>query len=515
MNARQLSSLALAGALGGALAACAAGPNYHSPKPDVPANFAATLHPPTATPSGESNAAPIELALWWRSLNDEELNSLVERAVKSNLDLQVALDRLQQARTYEAVVTGNALPEVDASAAAGRGTGSDLSKGRADQILRSADNGAGLEHINTLAGFSAIWEIDIFGKFRREIEAARDQTQAARAARYDVLTAVIADVVRAYIDLRGFQVRAGVLRKSSEVLRESLRIVNIRYERGITNELDVALATRELASLESQIAPMDARVSAAKYTLAVLVGEYPENMAEELATPELVPSMPAATAAGLPLDLLKRRPDIQEAERQVAAATARIGVATAALFTQISMSASIGAQGQGWGTDPAIGKHIWSFGPGAVWPLLDFGALDAQVDIADLAAHTSLVKYRKTLLNAVQQVDTSLDAYEAEQARLDKLGAAMMAGQRAVDLSNARYDRGLTDFLNVVDAEREFYVVQIQYADAQVAEGEQFVQLYKSLGGGWENYQAVPAIRRPQPAIIAAFRRTIGGSQPQ
>lgn len=508
MKAPHLISFALTGAL----AACAAGPNYHTPKPDVPASFEATQNPAAAV-SSAPNTPPVDLAVWWRALNDEELNSLVERAIKSNLDLEMALDRLQQARTYESVVVGTALPDVDASAAAGRGTGSDLSKGRADQILRSADNGAGLEHINTLAGFSAMWEIDIFGKFRREIEAARDETQAVRAARYDVLTAVIADVVRAYVDLRGFQVRAGILRKSSEVLRESLRIVSIRYERGITNELDVALATRELASLESQIAPMDAQVNAAKYTLAVLVGEYPEKMVQELATPDLVPSMPAPSAAGLPLDLLKRRPDIQEAEREVAAATAQIGVATASLFPQISLSASIGSQGQGWGTVPSIGKHIWSFGPGAVWPLLDFGALDAQVDIASIGAHASLVNYRKTILNAVQQVDTSLDAYAAEQGRMDKLGAAMLAGQRAVDLSNARYDRGLTDFLNVVDAEREFYALQIQYADAQVAEGEQFVQLYKSLGGGWENYQTVPPIRRPQPAIIAAFRRTISSSQ--
>jgi NodT family efflux transporter outer membrane factor (OMF) lipoprotein len=491
------------------LSACAAGPNYHTPKSDEPEQFAATLKPAAAASNSQ---AGVDLALWWRALHDQELNSLVDRAVKSNLDLAMALDRLQQARTYEAVVVGNALPVIDASAAAGRGTGSDLSKGRADQILRSADNGAGLQHINTLAGFSAIWELDIFGKFRRQMEAARDDTQAARAMRADVLTAVIADVVRAYIDLRGFQVRAGVLHKASEVLRESLRIVNIRYERGITNELDVALATRELASLEAQIAPMDAQVNAAQYTLAVLVGEYPEAMTQELAIPDLIPTMPAATAPGVPLDLLKRRPDIQQAERQLASATAGIGVATASLFPQVSLSASIGSQAQGWGTVPNIGKHIWSFGPGAVWPLLDFGALDAQVDIASLTAHASLLNYRKIILNAVRQVDTSVDAYDAEQARMDALGTAMMAGQRAVDLSNARYERGLTDFLNVVDAERQFYELQIQYTDAQVAQGEQFVQLYKSLGGGWENYQAVPDIRRPQPAIVAAFRRAISST---
>jgi NodT family efflux transporter outer membrane factor (OMF) lipoprotein len=495
------------------LTACAVGPSYRTPKIDEPPNFAARVGTNSGG-SGTTPAPPPDLATWWRALNDEELDSLVDRAVKSNLVLEIALDRLQQARTYEAVVLGHALPEVDASAAAGRGTGSDLTKGRADTALRSADNGSGLQHINTIAGFDSVWELDLFGKFRREFEAARADTQAARAARYDVLTSVVADVVRAYVDLRGLQVRAGILRKASDVLRESLRIVNIRYERGITNEFDVALATRELATLEAQIAPVEAEASAAQYTLAVLVGEYPENMVQELSKPDLIPSMPAPTAPGVPLDLLKRRPDIQEAERELAAATARIGVATANLFPQVSLVGSIGSEGQGWGTTPSVNKNIWSFGPGAVWPVLDFGALDAQADIAQLAARASLVNYRKTILNAVQQVDRSLDAYQAQQTRMEKLSTAMMAGQLAVDLATSRYNRGLTDFLNVVDAERQFYELQEQYAEAQVAQGEEFVQLYKSLGGGWQNYQSVPAIRRPQPAVIAAFRRLLGPSTP-
>jgi NodT family efflux transporter outer membrane factor (OMF) lipoprotein len=500
--------------LSAALAACAAGPHYRTPPADAPASFAATTAVKSPGSPAEPASPPPDLATWWRALNDAELDSLVDRAVKSNLDLEIALDRLQRARTYEAVVLGHALPDVDASAAAGRGTGSDLTKGRADPGLRSADSGAGLQQINTIAGFDAVWELDIFGKFRREFEAARADTQAARAARYDVLTVVVANVVRAYVDLRGFQVRAGILHKASEVLRESLRIVTIRYERGITNELDVALATRELATLEAEIAPVEAEANAAQYALAVLVGEYPENMIRELSKPDLIPSMPAPVAAGVPLDLLKRRPDIQQAERELAASTARIGVATANLYPQVALIGSIGSQAQGWGTIPSVGKHIWSFGPGAVWPLLDFGALDAQVDIAHIAARASMVNYRKTILNAVQQVDTSLDAYEAQQVRMEKLSTAMMAGERAVDLSTQRYNRGLTDFLNVVDAEREFYDLQEQYAAAQVAQGEQFVQLYKSLGGGWQNYQAVPAIRRPQPAIIAAFRRALTSSAP-
>jgi NodT family efflux transporter outer membrane factor (OMF) lipoprotein len=487
-------------------AGCAAGPNYRTPKPDTPPHFVANT-------SGQS-AADVDLAVWWKSLNDPELDSLVERAVKSNPDLEIALTRLQQARTYESVVVGHALPEVDASAAAARGTGSDLTRGRADTPLRSADTSTGLQHINTIAGFDAVWELDVFGKYRRAFEAARADTQAELAARNGVLTSVVANVVRAYIDLRGFQIQLGILRQASDVLRESLRIVNIRYQRGITNELDVALATRELDTLQAQIAPLEAQVSAAQYALAVLLGEYPESMVQELAKPALIPSMPGAAAPGVPLDLLKRRPDIQQAERELAAATARIGVATANLFPQVSLVASIGSQSQGWGTTPDIGKHIWSFGPGAVWPLLDFGALDAEVDIADLQAHLQLLNYRRTIIGAVQEVDTALDAYGAEQDRMKNLGDAMVAGQRAVDLATERYNRGLTDFLNVVDAERQFDDLQLQYAVAQVAQGEQFVQLYKSLGGGWQEYQAIPAIRRPQPAVIAAFRRVLSRSTP-
>ena len=491
------------------LASCAAGPRYHVPPPDAPAAFVATTRPAASPATVGPGAATVELATWWKALDDEELNSLVDRALRSNLDLEVALDRLQQARAYEVVVLGRALPEFDASGGAGRGTGSDLTKGRAAQALRSADTGAGLQHINTIAGFDAVWELDLFGKYRREFQAVRAETDAVRAARYDVLTAVIGNVVRAYIDLRGLQVRAGILHRASDVLRESLRIVNIRYERGITNELDLALATRELATLEAQIAPVEAEAKAAQYAIAVLVGEYAENMVEELGQPALIPTMPAPVAPGLPIDVLRRRPDVQQAERELAAAIARIGVATANLFPDVTVSAAIGSQGQGWGATPDVGRHIWSFGPGAVWPLLDFGALDAAVEVADYAARASLANYRKTLLTAVEQVDSAVDACDAQQQRLERLGDAMVAAQRAVDLATERYNRGLTDFLNVVDAERQFYDLQGQYAEAQVAEGEQFVQLYRSLGGGWQDYQSVPDIRRPAPAIVAAFRSVI------
>jgi outer membrane protein TolC len=225
----------------------------------------------------------------------------------------------------------------------------------------------------------------------------------------------------------------------------------------------------------------------------------------------MIPGMPGPVAAGVPLDLLKRRPDIQQAERELAANTARIGVATAQLFPQVALVGALGAQqGQIPGSTQQVGKHLWSFGPGAIWPVLDFGAIDAEVDIADLEARRSLATYRESILSAVREVDSAIDSYSAQQARVQNLQGALAAGQHAVDLATARYDRGLTDYLNVVDAERQFYEIEQRDVSAQTAAGEQFAQLYRAFGGGWQNYQSVPDVRQPQPAVIAAFRRLLG-----
>jgi NodT family efflux transporter outer membrane factor (OMF) lipoprotein len=502
------------------LAGCAAGPDYHTPQLPVPEHYAVVA--PGGSMGGAAQAdqpqpgapAQVDLALWWQALGDPELNSLIERAVAGNPDLMIALDRLQAARTFEAAVIGTVLPEAGASAGAGRGTGSDLTRSRAAPALISADNTAGLQHLNEIGGFDAIWELDIFGKYRREIEAARYDEQATRAARNAVLVSVVADVARAYVDLRGLQVRASVLASAIGVLRESLRIVSIRYERGITNELDVTLATRELATLEAQAAPVDAQVRAAEYAIATLLGAYPEDLLKELSASAMVPTVPGAVDAGVPPELLRRRPDIQEAERQLAGATARIGIATADLFPALGISGAIGFQRQSLEGQPVLGQHIWSLGPAAVWPLLDFGALDAQVEIADLETRALLVHYKQAIQEAVREVDTSYGLYSAEQLSLVKLGTALVASQRAVTLANERYERGVTDFLNVVDAERQEYEIEEQYTDAQVAAAEQFIALYRSLGGGWENYQSLPPIHRPEPAIIAAFQRVLSHDDP-
>ena len=255
-------------------------------------------------------------------------------------------------------------------------------------------------------------------------------------------------------------------------------------------------------------------MEAAEYTIATLLGVYPEDMVKELSAKAMVPAVPGAVATGLPVDLLRRRPDIQQAERELAGATARIGVATANLFPSIAISGAIGFQRQQAPGLETTGAHIYSYGIGAAWPLLDFGQLDAQVEIADLHTRALLVNYRKTIQGAVRDVDTNMGLYTAEQLSLGKLETALVASQRAVTLANERYERGLTDFLNVVDAERQEYDIEEQYTGAQVAAAEEFIELFRSLGGGWENYQSLPPIHRPEPAVIAMFQRVLRRSDP-
>ena len=302
-----------------------------------------------------------------------------------------------------------------------------------------------------------------------------------------------------------------VLRKDIEVARKYVDFVQERYNRGITNELDVTLAQRQLAQLQSQTAPLMAQIDAARYVIAVLIGEFPENLGTELKKPAMLPTLPLRIRAGLPIELLRRRPDILEAERQLASATAQIGVATAELFPQVAVTASAGRQ---TGVAPFAISTIWSVGPSITVPLLDFGRLDAVVEKADFRTRELLANYKRTVLNAVREVDTAVDAYAAEQDRLRRLAEALAAAKRAVTLATERFDRGLTNSLNVIDAQRQEYEIEQQYVTAQESAAVEFVTLYKSLGGGWEDYQIFPPIPPPLPAVAAAFRSLLAPGAP-
>jgi NodT family efflux transporter outer membrane factor (OMF) lipoprotein len=507
---RRLKPFAAATAL--LLAGCTVGADYREPHIDVPQNFASpsavgSVKPPTSKPSPTmASAPPGDLARWWKGLNDPQLDSLVSRAIEANLDLSIALTRVQEARTKVAGAVGQALPSVIASEGAGWGTGQDLTRGRVANPLRSGENGSGLDQVTQGVGVYTDWEIDLFGKFRREIEAARYDADAAIAARNDVLISVVADVARAYLRLRASQMRLAVARRSVATARQTLTYVQARADRGLTNELDVNLARRELTTLEATLAPIGAEIDTAHYSIAVLLGQYPGMLGEELKPPATIPALPGKVDTGLPLDLLRRRPDIREAERNLAGATARIGVATANLFPHVSLVAATGLQSP---ARVAASGFIGAVGPSVSWSILDFGTLDAMVGIADLRARGFLLNYKQTIIRAVEQVDTAMANYAAQQDRLGSLDNALAASLAAVTLASERYDRGLTDFLNVLDAQRAEFELEKEYVISQEAAAQQLVNLFKALGGGWEDHQSLPPIRQPQPAVVAAFQHLL------
>ena len=499
------------GVLAAWLSSCAVGPNYQEPRTITPPEFAAGPEASTPTQAGSANG--VDLTQWWHSLGDSELDSLIERAIHANPDIEIALTRLQEVRTQQAVLIGDALPLVAASAAAGRGTGSDLTRAGAAPTLRAGDNKGNLNQIRQVAGFAATWELDLFGGYRRAIEAGRYDVQAAAAARNAVLISVIADVARNYVDMRGLQARLSILNENIATAQQSRDLEQTRYDRGITNELNLQLANREFSTLESELPPLQSEIKTSQYRIAVLLGMYPEDLTAELSQPSALPQLPESIAPGLPVDLLQRRPDVREAERQLAAATARIGVATSNLFPHVDVTGGLGTQSANFGVNQ--GSHIWAFGPSVYWPVLDFGALDALVDVADLQTHERLIAYRKTVIDAVQDADSAISDFVADQEQLKDLQQAVVASERAVSLAQQRYDRGLTDFLNVVDAERQQFAIEDQYTSAQQSSADAFIYLYRALGGGWQLYQHVPSIRQPEPAVMAGFHRLLTKDDPQ
>lgn len=508
---RQL--VVLGAMIGLAAGGCAVGPNYKTPRTVLPSAYDTGPASSASTrPSTRPAQRPIDLARWWQSLDDPELNSLVERAIESNLDLKIALNRLQEARAEEYVVSGGTMPLVDLAGAAARSTGNDSTRGRIPGPIHSGANTAGLQEITHVVGFDAGWELDLFGRFRREVEAIRADTQAAAEARNVVLITLVSDVARAYADTRALQLRLAVARENIRAQEQTDDYVRARRRQGLANDLEVALADRQLATVRSNVAPLEAAIAQSQRRLAVLLGKLPQDLYAELQKPGNLPEPPEKIQPGLPIDLLRRRPDVRESERELAASTARIGVATANLFPRVAVTGAYGFQGQGLGRTPVENKMIWSLGPQAYWPLLDFGTLDAVIEVQDFRTKELLYNYRRTVLQAVEEVDNAIGTYTAERDRLDQLGVALEASRRAVDLATERYQRGLTDFLNVLDAQRQLYELQDQEAVAQEAVLVQFIALYKALGGGWEEYQKVPDIRRPQPAILATGREVVAPS---
>lgn len=488
------------------LSGCAVGPDYLIPRVGAPAMF-------TTGSIGSSDKTPVSvlqtespaIVRWWALLKDPQLESLIERAIVANPNIAIAADHIRAARANEVAVRGLALPDVGASAGAGRGTGTNSTKSRVSGPLNAATNTSGLDEITHVAGFDAGWEIDLFGKNRRAYEAAQDATDVAIEQRRAALVSVVAEVARAYIATRGIQARIKVSKANIARAQRTLDLMKTRFDRGLTNELDVRLASRQVATLKAGLSPLSADEYAGCARIAVVLGTYSGGICQEMRGVRNIPDTPDHLKTGLPIDVIRRRPDVRAAERQLAVETARIGVAVADLFPHVAITAGGGLEGQGLGVVPVITKSIYSVGPTLYWPLLDFGTLDSLVHMQQLQADAQYLTYKQVVISSIEEANVALARYRAAMATLQSLGNAVQESKGAVDLASERYDRGVTDSLNVLDAERQYDELNLQYAQAKADAATAFVAVYKALGGGWEMFdQDLPA-PRARPAIIAAF----------
>jgi NodT family efflux transporter outer membrane factor (OMF) lipoprotein len=483
-----------------AVAGCTVGPDYKKPETAAPGSFASLKEiaeaAPGSVPVGAQSLTKEALATWWKGFEDPTLNSLIERAVAANLDLKTAVARVREARANRGISASAQYPQL---AAAG-----EVTRSRRSQNVQSFP-GSAIQNLFD-AGLDATYEIDVFGGVRRSVEAADADVGAAIENQRDVLVSVLAEVALAYTDLRGFQERTKLSRQIIAASQETVELTSSRFRAGLSADLEVAQAQAQLATRQADLPVLRAGELAAAHQLAILLGQEPGALLSELEALGTVPKPPSEIPVGLPSDLLERRPDVRRAERVLAGATARIGVATADLYPKFSLTGSFGFQSSKPNNFASIDSRFWSFGPAVQWNLFTGGRVRSEIAAAGARQEQALYAYDQALLNAFGDVEDALTNFVQEQARRRALSAAVDANQRAVSLSTDRYRSGVGDFLNVLDAQRELYDRQEDLVRSEAVLTRNLVQLYKALGGGWTDEDVAqrppeqPSQPEPTPA---------------
>jgi NodT family efflux transporter outer membrane factor (OMF) lipoprotein len=458
--------------------ACTVGPRYVAPEIPVPEAW-------TEAPSAVAAGGDASLGSWWAEFQDSTLDRLIARAVEGNLDLKIAAARVREARAARGIAAAAALPQVDVGAAYSRSQRSDAVPPFKSAPGASSPFGAREQNAFEV-GFDASWEIDVFGGVRRDKEAALAQVQAAEEGRQDVLVTLLGDVARSYLELRGAQEQLRILEKTVESESETLELAKARFEAGLAAELDVARADGLLQATESQRPVLVRSARQAIYRLGVLVGKEPGALVSELETPGSIPPVPPEIPPTLPSELLSRRPDLRRAERELAAATARVGVARADLFPRFSIVGSFGRLSEEAGDLGSGSSQFWRVIPAVRWPIFSGGRIRANIRVQDARQEQALHEYEKGVLIALEEVENALSAYAREQVRQESLRAAVAANRRALDLATERYTGGLESFLSVLDAQRSVYLAEDQFVQSQRNVAVSLVAVYKSLGGGWK-----------------------------
>jgi len=413
-------------------------------------------------------------ANWWAQFHDTTLDALITRAAKNSPDLKIALARLNQSRALLGTARSQQLPDIEAQTS--------YSRSREQQPGFTT----GRETItNYQAGFDASWELDLFGGVRRSVEAARADSQAGEASLQDAQVTLFAEVARHYFDLRGTQLRLDVARRDIDNQRDSLKLIKSRADVGTGSDQDVASARARLAAVEAQLPVLETQAQADTFRLAVLLGERPGELDIDLSPKTFHPintSLPIGNAG----DVLARRPDIRVAERELAAANARIGVAKADWFPHISLGGFVGFLAGRSNDFGGAESRAWSVAPSISWAGLNVQRVRSGVKASEARADEAKANYQRTVLGALEDVDNALVGYNQQRVRVQKLDEQATQSTRAAELARIRYEAGATDYLELLDAQRTQLSAEDQLAEAEAGINLQAIALYKALGGGWQ-----------------------------
>jgi NodT family efflux transporter outer membrane factor (OMF) lipoprotein len=486
-------------------AACTVGPDFVRPTPQAPAHWSARATAIPALPDPHSSAPgaalpqpstvteqAAELRAWWRGFDDPLLSSLIERAVESNLDLRAAMLRIDEARAQRAIAAAAYWPTVSVDGSYSRDRFSLTTP--SGSLYSSVGNihlpgGASVSVPNPYNQFQlsadASWEIDLFGRVRRSVEAAEATQQVSVEDRRAVLVSVLSDVARSYMELRGAQEHLRVAKENLATIDELLDLTRQRRAAGLTTHIDVANAAAQSSATRAELPAFEFQITQSINQLSKLLGREPEALRAELDTAAPLPPVPPGVPIGLPAELARRRPDIREAEANLHAATAQIGVAVADLFPRLTLAGTGGFQSESTGNLLEWASRFGSLGPTLDLPIFDRGRWKT-VHLSEVRARESALAYQNTVLGALHEVENAIAAYGADRQQRAWLNATVAQNRDALALTRQRYESGVATYIEVLDAERTLRQNEISLADSATALATDLVTLYRALGGGWE-----------------------------
>jgi NodT family efflux transporter outer membrane factor (OMF) lipoprotein len=495
-----------------ALAGCIqVGPDYTSPEAPLAADWQKADDQRVATGLADD-------AAWWRTLNDPVLSALIEMAPAQNPTVQIAGVRVLQARAQLGAAIGELYPQQQQATAEVRYeklSDRDSSSALLQEVQEDVGNRGDLPSLDdrsfwiTEFGIGAAWELDLWGKFRRSLESADADLLASIASYDDALVSLTAEVASAYVNIRTFEERLRVTRENAQSQADSLRLTEVRFRDGETDETDVEQARSEYAQTRSKIPQYQTGIAQNQHALSVLLGMPPTSLDDRLQPSSGIPKAPAEVAIGIPADLLRRRPDIRSAEQKAAAQSALIGVTQAQLYPAFSLSGSFGFASSDIDGASLSDAFKWSsrtasFGPAVSWNLFNYGQITNQVRAQDASFQEAILSYQNTVLQAQQEVEDALASFLGAQDSAALLTEAVAAGERSVELALVQYREGATDYTTVLSAQQNLLEQQDQLAVTQGDIAQGMISLYRALGGGWQTHRGQDFVRDDIKEVMAA-----------